>query len=423
MGAKVKVEFSDEVKEFLGLKKKRTRQIYASALRKFTKYYRAKYGDDKDLSHFLDRLDENQALPRRERKRVVEMELVEFIDGELEKGTADNTIRLSFSAVQGVLELNGFSLSAKYVGNLPRPREMKANKKHSWETEQIKEFMEKAPSYKDKAIILMMFQSGMGVGEVCSLDYGDVREQLEREKLPITITMGRKQQTHWYRTHMGADTVKYLKLYLETRGELKDEDPLFIKDRKRKGDMRITEVVIQTSFRQIAKGLSFVNVKDNDGINPARPHSLRAAFSYKMKKVLGKDSDFVEYWQGHVLPGTRMAYFKDMPDSDLEEVYMRAEHAVSVEVISLEVKVGRTDLEKEIRGEFDDRLGGLEGGVTALSKALAERDKEIDRLTETTRNLAERLGRTEAFVEMLGYDPDLETGEVKYDPEKDQRRD
>lgn len=36
--------------------------------------------------------------------------------------------------------------------------------------------------------------------------------------------------------------------------------------------------------------------------------------------------------------------------------------------------------------------------------------------------LAERLGRAEAFIEMLGYDLDDMTSQVTYDPEKDKRR-
>jgi len=36
--------------------------------------------------------------------------------------------------------------------------------------------------------------------------------------------------------------------------------------------------------------------------------------------------------------------------------------------------------------------------------------------------MAEQLGRVTAFIEMIGYDLDAEKGEVKYDPERDQRR-
>jgi len=36
--------------------------------------------------------------------------------------------------------------------------------------------------------------------------------------------------------------------------------------------------------------------------------------------------------------------------------------------------------------------------------------------------LAEKMGMRDAFIEILGYDPDYESGEAKYNPEKDERR-
>jgi site-specific recombinase XerC len=181
-------------------------------------------------------------------------------------------------ALQNFLDYKSFSVSMRWIGNMPRALGKEGNGKHRWTLKQVKEFFDKAGSFRDKAIILTMFQSGLAVNEICKLNYGHVARELEAEKLPLVVEMVRDKNGKRFRTCIGADAVKYLKLYLETRQNLTDDSPLFTVERSRGSeDDRITKGAIQMRFREVAQGLSYINLDDGD-MNPARPHSMRSAF-------------------------------------------------------------------------------------------------------------------------------------------------
>lgn len=42
-----------------------------------------------------------------------------------------------------------------------------------------------APTLRDREIILFLFQGGFDVSTLCSLNYGDIKDELEAGKVPI----------------------------------------------------------------------------------------------------------------------------------------------------------------------------------------------------------------------------------------------
>ena len=74
------IQLCDEVEEFLKLKSKSTASNYRIGIRRFIPWFKKRHGEDKDFSHFLDMLEENEKLSRKERKRLAETELIDFID-------------------------------------------------------------------------------------------------------------------------------------------------------------------------------------------------------------------------------------------------------------------------------------------------------------------------------------------------------
>ena len=146
---------------------------------------------------------------------------------------------------------------------------------------------------------------------------------------------------------------------LGTRGKLKPNDPLFTKERTRKGEARITTAAIQQSFSEIAKDLDFVTMTE-DAYNPARPHSLRAAFN---SRLIGKiDETLRDFWMGHAIGGVSKAYLA-MPTEDLRKLYMSAEEFLSIE------KTSRQELEEKVRAEpslADERIRLLEKQIADM---------------------------------------------------------
>ena len=390
-----------EAEEYLKLKTESTAEIYRTAYRKFIKFYRRRHGEDTGFGHFLDRIFENLKIPRRQQKRIAEAEMVDFIEDMINEGASNNTIRLYFTAVQNFLKYKGVQISAKWVGNFPKSIPKKTNHKHEWTLAQIREFVDKATTFRDKAMILALFQSGMGINELCELNYGDVSTELEKGDLPLTLNIVRQKNGLPYKTFLGADAVKYLKLYLETRRDLRGESPLFVKQGT--DNVRITEGLVQAKFRGIAKQLSFIDT-EGEGYNPARPHSLRSAFR---SRLTGKmDGDLIEFFMGHKLPETKRTYM-NLPTNELRELYGQFEGQLSIETTSKNI------------------LSEREGKIIKIDK---EVEKKVEELETVIGNMAFRMGQLSSivenistFLETFGYDVDV-NGKVTYDPEKDQRR-
>jgi integrase len=361
-----KIKFEPEIEEYLALKSKRTAQIYSSGLTKFLTYYQSKHGKDKWFSHFLDEIFEEFKKPQRDQRRVAEIELSQFIDYLRDQKLSNNAIRLYFAAVQNFLKYKQVTVSMSFI-DMPPPVEKRINGKHEWKIGQIKEFVDAATTYRDKAIILCMFQSGLAVNEICDLNYGDVQDELEAGILPLCLKLVRQKTNVEFKTFFGRDAAKYLKLYLDTRRELKPEDALFVKQRIRNDDDRITPEVIQQSFSEIAKDLDFVKFKDN-AYNPARPHSLRAAFN---SRLIGKiDETLREFWMGHAIGGVAKAYL-NMPTKELRKLYMTAEEYLCIEKTSREEIEDKGKIVK-LPPEVEEKIKILRDEVEGLRNELAD---------------------------------------------------
>ncbi|UCD39771.1 MAG: hypothetical protein JSV87_05000 [Candidatus Bathyarchaeota archaeon] len=192
--------FGDEIEEYLQLKSKATRYVYSSAFGHFLRFYQGKHGEGKGFSDYLDRIFGELKKPRREQRRIAEIELVDFIKYLREQGKSNNTIRLYFAAVQNLLKYKQVMVSSIFIGNLPPSTEKPINHKHEWTTEEIKAFLDAAPTYRDKAIIACLFQSGLGVNELTQLNYDTVEEELEKGIVPICLKLVRQKTAVEFKT-------------------------------------------------------------------------------------------------------------------------------------------------------------------------------------------------------------------------------
>jgi integrase/recombinase XerD len=389
-------ELEPEVEEYLKLKGKSTRISYASAFRKFVEYYKQKHGKDhKAFSDFLDTIYAELRKPPREQKMVTEAELGEFINFLKQKGKSANSIRVYVAAMQNFLKYKHITVSTGFIGNMPAPVTRKQNGKHKWTIKQIKKFVDAAKSYRDKALILCMFQSGLAVNEICELICGDIQEEFEKGILPLCLRIVRKKTKVEFYTFFGRDAVKYLRLYLATRTDLTPESPLFTKVRARGGDERITTAAIQATFSELAKELPFIK-NNGDGYNPARPHSLRAAFNSQLiNKIDGK---LREFWMGHSIGSVAGAYL-NMPTEEMRKLYMTAEQYLAIE------KTSRDELDekaKEVKlpPEVDEKIKLLSSEVERFRDELASSKAEI-------KESEERIESMYAYVHKT-FDPLLE---------------
>lgn len=372
-------KFEEEVEKYLKSKGKHTAEIYASAFRNFAAYYQTEHDVNKVFGHFLDRIFKDFDKPLREQERIAESELTQYIKylrqkklvNNPNKTLSNNAIRLYLAAMQDFLKYMHIIVSAEFIGDVPAPNGKKENKKHKWKIEQIKQFVDVASNYRDKAIILCMFQSGLGDTEICNLNYGDVQEELEAGILPICLDLVRQKSEVEFKSFFGRDAVKYLRLYLATRKDLTPESPLFVKERVRgeekkriRGEERINPSTIQQSFSEIAKGLDFIKQNGGGDYNPARPHSLRAAFNSQLIETIPEV--LREFWMGHDI-GVQADAYLNMPTENMRKLYATAEEFLKIERSSREELDETAKAKGVVTIEMEEKVKALEKKVVSLA--------------------------------------------------------
>jgi integrase len=397
------LKLEPEVEEYLALKSRRTAQIYRSGLAKFLTYYQSKHGADNNFSNFLDRIFEEFKKPPREQSRIAEIEIGQFVSYLKDRKLSNNAIRLYFASVQNFLKYKHVTVSMSFI-DIPPPNAMKTNGKHEWTIQQIKEFVDTAQSYRDKAIILCIFQSGLGINEICRLNYIDVQDELEAEILPLCLKLVRQKTSVEFKTFFGRDAVKYLKLYLATRNDLKPDEPLFIKERIRNGDKRLTPDLIQQVFSEIADKVDFIKLK-KEAYNPARPHSLRAAFN---SRLVGKiDRDLREFWMGHNIGAVQRAYL-NMPTEELRKLYMSAEEYLCIERTSREEIENKAKTVK-LPPEAEQKIKILKDEVEHQRDEIAGLKVEVGNSTELIQTFAQELHELKEFKTRVEAQQDYNT--------------
>jgi integrase/recombinase XerD len=145
------------------------------------------------------------------------------------KGVSKNLASTYTNAMKGFYRKNGFPLDDVEVQKAPPKKE---NFKITIRPTEVKNLLDATTNLRDKAVILVLFQSGMSINELCNLAYGDLSNGLENNEEPLHLHLIRKKEEVEYDTFIGADAIEAVKAYLAQRkrsGEiLKLNSPLFI---------------------------------------------------------------------------------------------------------------------------------------------------------------------------------------------------
>jgi len=371
-----------EVKRWLVRKSRTTKSEYLGALRIYTDYRGL------NPTELIDEIEEDRKKSPRDRGEV-EYKLKEFHEWLLnerekekkggrgttgEKGVSPKRAATIMGSIRSFYKANGFPITIK----LPRPTTLKKNHKLQIRAEDVKKLVDHAPTIRDKAIILMLFQSGMDVSTLCSLDYWDVARGLENDECPLPIHVVRKKRQVEYTTFLGRDGIDALKAYLnkrrERQGEIKHTEPLFVKERNYNGNKRITRELIEKMLREVAvlSGVVSKEEMERADMNPCRPHALRGAFSTIMK-LQGVNNEIVEYWMGHVIPYE--AAYMIPQEEELKKIYAEHEEALSINRATEQIK----KLEKK----FDGKMKTYDEIINRQAAEIKRLREELGRLQQS----------------------------------------
>jgi integrase len=284
-------------------------------------------------------------------KREIEEKIQAFCDEYAVRGKAalarnSAAILNAFFKVNGVkdLELETY----KYV---------EAGKEYVPTKEDVYRMADFAPSLRDRAIILCLFQSGLRNSTLRALTYGMLKDQIESGKTPIRVHVTSELRKYDpdackegvnYWTFFGAEASEALRNYIFDRknrlGEIKDEEPLFLLEAKNLAKLHphkigkcMSKMALWSVVKKCAKRAGIKEWKQ------IRVHSLRKSFRSILDRgyVDGGQmpEDDKEYLMGHTLPGAKKPYHTANVQ-ELEERYMRLDWSPSipdvVELVKLE---------------------------------------------------------------------------------------
>ena len=251
-------------------------------------------------------------------------------------------------------------------------------------------------SFRDQTVALCLLSTSQDISNLLELKIRFVTAQQGRDRL--FWGSSRTKTGEIFKTFFSREATRYLRQYIaQERQGAKDNDPIFV----RTGDKEepLLPRHVSSTSKVVAQKMGIDN---GEAQNPFRPKRLRSIFStacYQAKI----DDGARHLFMGH--SGTVSESYREIPEANLEAIYARVEPFLTVYA-----EDSTTDL-------IETKRKSAQAYDMAL--AVTEENKRIKAVWE---ELAERLGRAEAFIEYLGYDIDSVTGEVKYDEEKDKRR-
>lgn len=300
-------------------------------------------------------------------------------------------------SIRSFYRKNGFPIDGTRI-NIPQPIMKAENSKYRFRREDVGKLCNVATNLRDRAIILLQYQSFQGVSEVCSLNYGPLKKQLDDNTEFLVAEMIRKKRRVKYHLVIGSEVAGLLKLYLTARkrdGEkLEYNTPLFVKEgRAKKSRERLTPNLIELMMKDLGVKAGLVSAKqlEEADINPCLPHALRSS-GMTVAKLSGMPEVAVEYMAGHKLDKTTEAYWQTKAETELQELYRKHYNAL---------RVLKTAVDEEKVKELETKVVKRDDMIDALIENGKAKEKKIRELEEQFANLNQQVGSIQAFLKDL----------------------
>lgn len=359
------INSNESVREWLERRPENTRINYGSALKKFCEFA--------DIAP-----EQFQSMDRKQARDIVWSYIKTFHDKPSVANVVMCALKSFYRNHDGeTLPFDSHRGGKHYFNNL---RRKKAAYEHIPTKREVYEIANVSSNLRNRAIVLVLFQSGMRVNALCRLTYGMVRKQLQPNKVPlrlrITDEIDTKLQGYsiaFYDTFLQKEAVEALRKYCELKHiNSSDNTPLFLS----RNGKSMTPRLIWGNFKKTVR---------KAGLNTKSIwiHSLRKAFKRVVRHAPIDDDDFKEAIMGHVLSGSRENYFSRNDPEEVEAEYMKID-------FSREGK--RADLEPLQKGLVEQTLETqalknqiqTAGEITdQLWKTIDTMKKEIEELKKT----------------------------------------
>ena len=230
-----------------------------------------------------------------------------YIDGLKDKDQSIRTINVSLGYLKMFFVVNGFKgVRELEVQRYHQPARYRKRPEYVPTSEEIFKMAYSAGSSKNKAMVMMLYTSGLRNSTLRAILYGDIKEELQKNevvKISVTPEMKRVNDDACkngiaYYTFISKETVQSVKEYLSQRiieyGSIEDSEPLFISTSTNVPPMvRRHTLVKKRSLDELVK-----RAAKNAGLpkwKDVYPHCLRKAFESALRNsgLDLKDQEFL----------------------------------------------------------------------------------------------------------------------------------
>jgi integrase len=291
------MELGEMTEYFLSQRKLSTARTYRTAFQKFSEYYQG------TVDAFIVAVNTDNGKPLEQRKvPYADPILTRFKDKLLTEGYAAKSVRTYLGSLQGLAKKNRVLLSLEGIG---LPRDEEEVETIAWTSaDNVAKFLGLFKVKVYEVVGILMFQSGLSIGDALGLRYGVISEELEKGVCPLCLDFHRKGRSKTgvkFVSFIGKWGISNLLAYLNGK-KPGPEERLF----------NTCKESVESYFRSRAQEFLGSWTGRN---NPASPHSLRHAFRsivHESKLVRKED---LEFFMGH---GKRNKIETDYTDLNVE---------------------------------------------------------------------------------------------------------
>lgn len=261
-------------------------------------------------------------LPKREAELLVQ----EFTDSIARNGASPAYVNTVIKRLRTFFRVNEYVGSRELeVHGYFVPTRYRKVPEYIPTKDEVYRMADAAGSPRNRAVILVLWSSGLRVSTLCALNYGDVAEELERGEpyvmIPVYPEMKQRVPDACkgripYYTFICPEACEALKNYLREReekyGSVDWDDPLFHSEwtlwgRGERSSRRLGRRAVGLIVKRAAR---LAGIKKWRHVTP---HCLRKAFESVLRSPTidgGRlDKGTQEFFMGHILPGTQDVYY------------------------------------------------------------------------------------------------------------------
>ena len=308
-----------KIEMFLESKNLGTRSIYRAGLLSFQEFYKPQGF----IADFLDRLEADRNKGWRQTDNVSTTVIGNFVTWLKEtKKFKRKTIRVYVGSVQQLASYCHLPFST--IGT-HLPASNPDLKKYDWTVSEVVRFFNLFDSKMYRSFGVLIFQSFLDCSTALSLEYRDIQKEYESKTVPLCLAVERIKTDIPFVSFIGQWGVKELHEWLNTRGELQPDDPLF----------PTTKQAICDYFRKKAE--VFLGKKFDKGERTTcGTHSLRASGSTLARDGLKGDAEhtraadrYIDFFMGKTIPEQTRVYMSKGRDSWRETWHNTVERFVT----------------------------------------------------------------------------------------------